>query len=63
MEEIGGKFIVNYECQQKIGLCYFSSVYKAIHQPTMLVVAIKIINKDIFVQTREKKIFSISLKY
>jgi serine/threonine protein kinase len=57
MEEIGGKFIGNYECQQKIGSGYFSSVYKAIHQPTMLTVAIKIISKDIFQTIKRKNDF------
>jgi serine/threonine protein kinase len=45
--EIIKKVIGDYEIQEKIGSGSFTSVYKAIHQPTQLTVAIKSIHKEL----------------
>jgi serine/threonine protein kinase len=53
-EEKAKRIIGDYMIQQKIGSGTYASVYKSIHQPTLLPVAIKIINK-VYVNTEVKK--------
>jgi serine/threonine protein kinase len=48
------RIISDYKIQERLGSGSFASVYKAIHQPTMVTVAIKMINKT-EVDTIQKK--------
>jgi serine/threonine protein kinase len=57
MANIENRIIGNYEFQHKIGSGSFASVYKATHLPTMLAVAIKVINKNLFHTNKRKTDF------
>jgi serine/threonine protein kinase len=47
----------NYQILEEIGSESFGSVYKAVHIPTKLFVAIKMLKKDKFCSKKKKNIF------